>query len=113
MDDLPIFVKWLETLTWVLQTAEKFPKRVRGTMTDRLINLMFDVVEDFTEARYSKNKAFILKRANLRLEKIRIILRIAHEQKILPHAAYKHGVYKINEVGKMLGGWLKQQEEPK
>jgi 23S rRNA-intervening sequence protein len=111
MSELPIFVKWLETLSWVLQTAEKFPKRVRGTITDRMINLTFDVVEDFTEARYVKHKTTILKRANLRLEKIRILLRIAHEQQILSHQAYKHGIYRINEVGQMLGGWVKQQEE--
>jgi hypothetical protein len=110
MSELPIFVHWLETMSWFIQTAEKFPKRVRGTITDRMINLMFDVVEDFTEARYSKNKISQLKRANLRLEKIRILLRIAHDQRILPTQAYKHGVYRINEVGKMLGGWLKQQE---
>jgi hypothetical protein len=110
-DELPIFVQWLETLSWVVQTAEKFPKRVRGTLTDRLINLMFDVVEDFVEARYSKNKVFMLKRANLRLEKIRILLRIANEQKILSHQSYKHGIYRVNEVGKMLGGWLRQQED--
>jgi len=111
MSELPIFVRWLEAMSWFFQTAEKFPKRVRGTITDRLINLMFDVVEDFTEARYSKNKIATLKRANLRLEKIRILVRIAHEQKILPHQSYKHAVYLINEVGKMLGGWIKQQEE--
>lgn len=110
MDDLPIFVKWLETFSWILQTVEKFPKRVRGTMTDRLVNITLDVVEDFIEARYSKNKLGSLKRANLRLEKARILLRIAHEQKILSHQAYKHGVYRLNEVGKMLGGWIKQQE---
>lgn len=91
MDDLPIFVKWLETLSWFFLTAEKFPKRVRGTVTDRMMNLALDVVEDFVEARYSKTKLLTLKRNNLRLEKLRILLRITHEQKIISHQAYKHG----------------------
>lgn len=107
-EDLPIFVKWLETTSWIAQAAEKFPKRVRGTITDRLVNLALDTVDDFVEARYSKHKLGSLRRANLKLERIRILLRIAHEQKILPHAGYRHGVYRVNEAGKMLGGWIKQ-----
>ena len=110
MNELPIFVKWLETVSWILITVEKFPKRVRGTFTDRIVNLTFDVVEDFIEARYSKVKITTLKRANRKLETLRVMFRIAHEQKILSHQAYKHGIYLINEVGQMLGGWIKQQE---
>lgn len=110
MDELPIFVKWLETLSWMIQTAEKFPKRLRGTITDRLLNMVLDIVDDFIEARYTRSKLNALRRANLRLEKIRILMRIVHEQRILSHQSYKHGVYRINEVGKMLGGWIKQQE---
>ncbi|OFZ80660.1 MAG: hypothetical protein A2583_13580 [Bdellovibrionales bacterium RIFOXYD1_FULL_53_11] len=109
-EELPIFVKWLESLSWIIQTAEKFPKRVRGTITDRLINIALDIIEDFIEGRYSRGKIDILRRINLKLEKIRVLLRIAHEQKILPHQQYKHGAYLINETGKMLGGWIKQQE---
>ena len=110
MDELPIFVKWLETLSWLMQVAEKFPKRLRGTITDRTLNLALDVVDDFVEARYSRSKLPALKRANLRIEKIRVLLRIVHEQKVLSHQSYKHGAYQVNEVGKMLGGWIKQQE---
>ena len=109
-DELPIFVKWFETISWLCVVVEKFPKRVRGTLSDRILNLALDIFEDFVEARYTKFKAPILKRANLRLEKLRLLLRVCHEQKILPHQSYKHGAYRINEVGQMLGGWIKQQE---
>ena len=108
--ELPIFVKWLDMNSWILATAEKFPKKVRGTFSDRIVNLTLDVVEEFTEARYSKTKLPILKRINRKLEVIRIILRIAHDQKILSHQSYKHGCHLINEVGQMLGGWIKHQQ---
>ncbi len=110
-DELPIFLKWLDAISWLMTTTEKFPKRVRGTITDRLNNLCLDIVEDFTEARFQKRKLAILERANLRLEKMRVLLRISHKQKILPHQSYRHGAYLINEVGQMLGGWIKQQKE--
>lgn len=109
--DLPIFVKWIDFLKWLLLTTEKFPKKVRFTFSDRINHLALDVVEDLIEARYSRQKMIALKRANLSLEKIRVLLRICFESKILPYKAYEHAMVSINEVGKMLGGWMKQQQE--
>ena len=62
----------------------KIPRRVRFTFASRIDALALDVVEDLVEARYSKDKREILKRANLRLEKIRVLLRLCHEQQFLP-----------------------------
>ncbi len=107
--DLPIFIKWHEFLSWMFLTTEKFPKKARFTLSDRLNNLALDMVEDLIEARYSKEKWRTLQRSNLRLEKIRVLLRIAFEQKFLAHASYKHAMYLLNEIGSMIGGWMRQQ----
>ncbi len=109
--DLPVFVCWMEFLKWLFPVTEKFPKRIRFTLVDRMQNLAFDVVEDMVEARYSRDKRAILKKANLRLEKLRVLMRIAHAEKYLSHAAYQHASRTLNEAGRMLGGWIKQQEQ--
>ncbi len=107
--ELPIFIKWHEFLSWLLLTTEKFPKKARFTFSERLNNLGLDMMEDLIEARYSKDKWRILNRSNLRLEKLRVLLRICYEQKLLAQHAYKHAMYLLNEIGSMLGGWLRQQ----
>ena len=66
-DDLPIFVAWL------LPTTARLPKSIRFTFSQRIDNLALDVVEDLIEARYTRHKQTILKRANLRLEKLRVL----------------------------------------
>lgn len=106
-----IFVKWMEFLKWLLPVTEKFPKRVRFTLADRIDNLALNIVEDLVEARYIRQKQPILRRANLRLEKLRVLLRISCEQHHLSRNAYEYAIRSINEAGKMLGGWIKQQEE--
>ncbi|MBF0131205.1 MAG: hypothetical protein HQL75_01290 [Magnetococcales bacterium] len=68
-------------------------------------------VENLVEARYSRDKREILKRANLRLEKIRVLLSICHEEKFLSHDAFEFAIRGVNETGRILGGWIKQQEE--
>jgi hypothetical protein len=108
--DLPIFVKWIDFLKWLLLTTEKFPKKVRFTFADRINHIALNIVEDLIEARYSRQKMIALRRANLGIEKLRVLLRICYESKLLPHKAYEHAMYSLNEVGKMLGGWIKQQE---
>ncbi len=110
-EDLPIFIKWLDFVKWLLVTTDRFPKSARFTFSDRLINLAFLIVEDLVEARYSRNKTMILRRANMNLEKLRIFIRICFETRVLPRKAYEQASYNINEVGKMLGGWMKQQDD--
>ena len=108
--ELPALARWYELLCWLLPTTEKFPKRVRFTLVNRIDNLALDMVEDLVEARYTRNKQMILRRANLRLEKLRILLRISCDQHHLSHKTYEHAIRSLNEVGRMLGGWIKQQE---
>ena len=110
INELPIFIKWTDFMKWLLITVEKFPKKVRFTFSDRIINLTLDIVEDLIEARYSRQKVATLRRANLNLEKIRILWRICFELRVIPQKTYEHAIYSVNEVGKMIGGWLKQQE---
>jgi hypothetical protein len=110
-EDLIIFVKWTEFLEWLLPTTEKFPKKVRFTFSQRIDGLALDLVEDLVEARYSSEKRLVLKRANLRLEKLRVLLRLCQKLRFLSHDGYEHSMRSINEIGKMLGGWLKQQSK--
>ena len=75
--ELPIFVKWVEFLKWFLPTLEKFPKKSRFTITNRVENIALDIVELLIEARYSREKRSLLRKINLDLEKIRILLRVS------------------------------------
>ena len=53
-DELQLFIKWTEFLKWLLNTTEKFPKKVRFTFTTRIDNLALDILEDIIEFRYDK-----------------------------------------------------------
>lgn len=111
--ELPVFVKWMEFLEWLLAATDKFPKKARFSFCQRIEGIALDVVEDLIEARYSRDKRAILKRANLRLEKLRVLLRLSHKMRHLSHDGYAHASKAVNETGKMLGGWIKQQEGAK
>ena len=107
----PLFVLWYDFLKWLLEKTGKFPKKVRFTFTTRIDNLAIDIVEGIVEARYSKKKADILRRIDLNMEKLRILLRACHDLAYLDTKGYEHASKKINEAGKMVGGWRKHEEK--
>ncbi len=85
-DEPVIFVKWMEFLKWLLPVTAKFPKRVRFTLVNRIDNLALDLVEELVDAQYTRDKQGALKQANLRLEKLRMLMRISCEQHYLSQA---------------------------
>ena len=106
--ELSIFVKWMEFLKWLLPITDKFPQKARFTFADRINNLALDIIENIIEAQYQKDKLLILRKANLELEKLRILIRISCDLHYISYKSYEFAVRSINETGKMLGGWIKQ-----
>ena len=102
---LPLFVKWTAFLKWELDTTEKFPKKVRFTFSTRLDNLALDVLELIIEAAYTKRRGALLRKINLNIDKLRVLLRICHELTYLPTQSYKHAIKLLEECGRMAGGW--------
>ena len=75
----PLFLLWYDFSKWLLNKAEKFPKKIRFSFSNRIDNLALDIFEGIIEARYSKNKKEILRRIDLSLEKLRLLLRMCHD----------------------------------
>jgi len=105
-----LFVFWYDFSKWLLEKTEKFPRKVRFSFSNRIDNLSLDIIEGIIEARYSRKKKDILRRIDLDMEKLRILLRMCHDLGYLDHNGYEFAAKKINEAGKMVGGWRKQQE---
>ena len=107
--ELPLFIHWEKTLSDILSRTEKFPKRVRFTLSSRIDNLALDILENIIEARYAKDKSAALAQASISLEKLRVFLRISHEERHLDNKGFEHVARNIDEAGRMLGGWIRSR----
>ena len=103
----PVFVKWYKLQNYIIDRVEKYPKSVRFTLSDRIITLAFDVTEKIIEAIYTKQRSYILRDANLYIEKLRIYIRLSSDRKYISLKQYKYLSEQIDEVGRMIGGWIK------
>ena len=107
---LPLFTLWETTLKDLLPRTARFPKSVRFTFSGRIDNLALDVFERLVEARYERKAGSALRAASLDLEKLRLLLRVCHDLAYLDHRGYEHVARNLDEAGRMIGGWIKQQD---
>ena len=98
-----------EILRWLIPQLDKFPRARRFTLGDRLESVLLDVLELLVEAAYSRTKQPVLRRANLRLEVVRHLWRLAHELQVVSTRRYEHGARLMDELGRQVGGWLRSR----
>jgi hypothetical protein len=94
-------------LAWLIPTVERFPRRQKFLLGDRIQTSALDVLERLIEATYSRRRGDLLARANLGLEKLRFLFRLAHDLRYLDHRRYEHAARSLDETGRLVGGWRK------
>jgi len=105
-----IFTQTFDLLTWVLPQCERFPKAQRFVVTQRLQGAALDFQEALFEAnaRDGAQRLQHLQAADAHLNKVRLYLRLSRQWDWLSAGQYEHASRMVTEVGKLLGGWMKQ-----
>jgi len=101
--------KLYDVVMWLVSRVEKFPRSQKFTLGDRIVNLGLDILELLIEATYTRERLLLLRQANVQLEKLRYLIRLCHDFKLISTKQYKYISGEINEVGKRIGGWIKGQ----
>jgi len=94
----------------VYRVVPGFPKSQRFVLGQRLEGEAVDLLAALVEANLTRNKATALGRASLGLERLRIFLRLAKDLSFLDFTRYEELTRRTDDVGRMLGGWLKWAE---
>jgi len=94
-------------LLWLVPAVERFPRRQKFLIGERIHVTALDVLDALIEATYTRDRRAHLLRANLGLEKLRVLLRLATELKLLDLRRYEHAARAIDEVGRLVGGWAR------
>jgi hypothetical protein len=107
--EMPIFTRTFDFLTWLLPATNAFPRAHRPTATLRLLNAAFDLRERLEAANAAKGPArlALLRQADLDLGRVRTYLRLAVKWNWLSAGQYRHAAEMVTEIGRLLGGWLK------
>lgn len=109
-DDLVILTRTFDLLSWLLPHVESFPRAQRFFVTQRLVDAALDFQEALFEAnaRTGKTRLSHLEAADAHLNKVRLYLRLADQWRWSSSGQYQHVSAMIAEIGRLLGGWLRQ-----
>jgi hypothetical protein len=109
-DEMLVFTRCYDLLTWLMPQAESFPRAFRFTVTRRLTDAALDLQERLFDAQSVRGEArrAALRAADAALGKLRLYLRLAHQWHWLNAGQYEHVSRLVAEIGRLLGGWLKQ-----
>jgi hypothetical protein len=107
--EMVIFTRTFDFLTWLLPITNNFPRAHRHTFTQRLLNAAFDLRELLEAANHRQGRERLakLREADEALDRVRVYLRLAARWGWLTGGQYQHVAGMVAEIGKLLGGWHK------
>jgi len=107
--DIPILNKTYELYKIFHGYRKVVSKSDRFAIYERSENLIIDVVELLLEAGYTKNinKLALLDKASVKLNTLRLLIRLMRENYIFDTKKYVVLQTIIDDIGRQLGGWIR------
>lgn len=88
-----------------------FPKIKRYTLGQKLDNLTLDVFELLFSVPTSGDKVKILTQISVKVDLIKVLLRLSKDTQAIKNNKYLELQAILQEIGKMLGGWIRHAKQ--
>jgi len=113
-NNISILERIKETYLLWLNIIPHMPKHNRYTIGERIENKFLDLLE-LTYTTYFSNremKTNNIPKCILMLDVLKFLISVAWTNKLISHKQCEEIALKLDEIGKMLGGWLKSLNNP-
>ena len=94
-------------MVWLVPVLERFPRSQKFLLADRIQSAALDVLEVLVEATYTRRRTGLLAQANLGIEKLRFLVRLAGDLSHLDRRRYEYAARCLDETGRKVGAWSK------
>jgi hypothetical protein len=103
----PLFTKTYDLLHWLVPITLKFPRQQRFVGAVALQEGCQTLMARLLEAQRSERPLKRLLYADVALAQLRLNWRLAHDWQLVSPGQFEHGARLMDEVGRLLGAWLK------
>ncbi|WP_373712143.1 diversity-generating retroelement protein Avd [Jeotgalibaca porci] len=109
MNDFKILQKVYDMILYGNQCLKQFPKAEKYAMAADIRQSMYRLLRLVIEANKKYHKKTTAQQMDVELEILRTFIRLAADKnlKYLPLNKYENWAKMLNEIGRMLGGWIK------
>jgi hypothetical protein len=111
--DIPIFKETYDLYRTFYSFRLSIPKQDRYTLWQKCETLLLDVLEGIMVAGQTNRlaKLPVLEAASTKLNLLRVFVRLLSDVKAIDNKQYVALEMKVDEIGRMLGGWIKSTKE--
>ena len=109
MLQLEIYQRHYDLILYMYPIIRRMPKSERHVLGQQIRHSLLDISKMIVEANKSRSKLPTLYRIDVELEKLRLLVRLAKDLEFISVRRYGIIAERINEIGRMLGGWIKSQ----
>ena len=110
MEQSPIFTRTFDLLRWLIPATVRFPRQHRFVLATALQQTAIRFQEQIICAAHTRPSRAALEQADITLSQLRAHLRLCHTLGLFSKGQYFHVAGMVNEIGRLLGGWLKKTE---
>jgi hypothetical protein len=110
--ELVVVTKLYDLILWSCNHTSRFPRNHRFVLGERIERNLYDLLETLIRAKYTRQRRDLLEQANLGLEILRFQIRLAKDLQCLKQNSYLFAAKAIDEIGRLVGGWLRASGSP-
>lgn len=113
MQEFKILQKTYDMIIYGNICLKNFPKSERYALAADIKKSMYELLRLLIEANKKYYKKTTIQQLDVELETLRIYIRLASDPKLmyLPLRKYENWAKMLNEIGRMIGGWLKSTRQ--
>lgn len=110
--DLIVYQKAYDAALYALPLLNRMPKSYRGSVARDLQAGLTQILIGIVAANHDPvRRKEIIRQIDIELEGVRTLLRLSHDLKLVATKQYGLLAARLDEVGRLLGGWLGRSTE--
>jgi hypothetical protein len=111
IQDQAIYTKIYDLALWLIPHVGKYPKSERMIIGNQTKQCLLDLLKNVVLAYGKALKLPHLQEASAQLDLLRLLIRLSVDLRYTSIKQYEYVSNLVNEVGRMLGGWLASRRE--
>ena len=108
--ELIIYQKHYDLMVYSFPIIGRFPQNQRYVLGQQIENAMLSIGMMIVTANKLRQKRAKLFEIDIELEKLRFLVRLSKDLKMMSISKYGHLCERLDEIGRLLGGWLKSAD---
>jgi hypothetical protein len=104
-DELPIIQQTYDLIKWYVPILNRLPRDHKFGLGDRMVAALYDLLDGFVAARYSRNKRPLLDSLSGKLDILQYQTRLLFDFKLVDINRYEYASRLLDDLGRQLTGW--------